>query len=292
MIKLANILCPVDFFPASERAFDYAVALAANYDADLHLLHVVSAIVPSTYEFQLNTAEILQQLKGGAEERLRALAGTAQDRGVRVHSDTRTGDIDETLEQAVEDSGADIVIMGTHGRRGFERWFLGSVTERMLRRCPVPILALSHTGSAIRIPPNVGKVLVTTDFSEGTNLAMEFAFAIAQEAPAEVTLLHIMQQPPESADPLEGIRKLLEEHLDSMVPPGVADWCQVDSRVEIGTPYQRILAIAEETKTDLIVMNIHGIGLWERAVMGATAERVLRGAECPVLAIPLAAKAT
>ena len=85
---------------------------------------------------------------------------------------------------------------------------------------------------------------------------------------------------------MEGVRKILEEHLESMIPAEARNWCKISARVEIGTPYQRILAVAEETNVDLIVMNIHGIGFWERAVMGATAERVLRAAECPVLAIP------
>lgn len=286
MIRLERILCPVDFFPASERAFDYAVALARNYDADLDLLHVVSAITPTSYEFQLNTAEVLSQLEAGAESRLAELATTARGEGVRVHPETRTGDVADTLEQAIAERPVDLVVMGTHGRRGFERWFLGSVAERILRRSPAPVLTLSSTDRAIRVPPDVQKILVTTDFSEGTSRAMDFAFAIAEEAPAEVTLLHVMQQPPESREPMEGVRKILAEHLDTMVAPEVHDWCQVTSRVEIGTPYQRILGVAAETGVDLIVMNIHGIGLWERAVMGATAERVLRGAECPVLAIP------
>jgi nucleotide-binding universal stress UspA family protein len=292
MIKFGSILCPVDFFPASEHAFDYAIALAQNYDADVHVLHVVSAVTPTSYEFQLNTAEVLTQLRKHAEEKMKSLVARAEEAGVSAHPETRIGDIDETIVHAVGEHKPDIVIMGTHGRRGFERWFLGSVTERLLRKSPVPVLTTSDAGSRARVPPDVRRVLVTTDFSEGTNRAMDYAFAIAQEAPAEVTLLHVMQQPPESREPLEGVRKILEDHLDSMVPPEVRNWCTVSARVEIGTPYQRVLAVAEETEVDLIVMNIHGIGLWERAVMGATAERVLRAAECPVLAIPPSADPT
>lgn len=286
MIKLGNILCPVDFFPASQQAVEYATALAGNYGARLHLLHVVSAVIPTSYEFQLNTPEVLKQLQTHAGKKMADLRTKAAESGIAVEADTHIGDIHEGLETALERTGADLVVMGTHGRRGFERWFLGSVTERMLRHCRVPILTISHTGTELRVPPNVGKILVTTDFSEGTDRAMDFALAIAQEAPAEVTLLHVMQQPPESREPIEGVRKILEEHLDSMVPAQARDWCTVNARVEIGTPYQRILSIAEEAGVDLIVMNIHGIGFWERAVMGATAERVLRAAECPVLAIP------
>jgi nucleotide-binding universal stress UspA family protein len=145
---------------------------------------------------------------------------------------------------------------------------------------------MSEAATGAPVPPNIGRILVTTDFTEGTAGAMNLAFGIAQEAPAHVTLLHVVEQPPERAQSAEEIAGILREHLDSMVPPQVRDWCTVEAEVRIGTPYQRILAMAEEDKADLIVMNIHGKGLFDRAVMGSTAERVIRGAHCPVLAIP------
>ena len=209
--------------------------------------------------------------------------------GIEVQTAVRLGDIDEQLKVAIDKSNADLVIMGTHGRRGFERWFLGSVTEGLLRHCPIPVLTLSDLESSIRVPPDVEKILITTDFSEGTTTAMAYALALAQEAPAEVTLLHVVQQPPELSRAAEGVAGILEEHLTSMVPDDVRNWCNVRAQVEIGTPYQRILNMAEESDVDLIVMNIHGKGMLDRALMGATAERVLRGARCPVLAVPATA---
>ncbi len=120
---------------------------------------------------------------------------------------------------------------------------------------------------------------------------MAYAFALAQEAPAQVTLLHVVQQPPERSESAEGVAEVLEEHLAGMVPDEVRNWCNVRALVKIGTSYQRILSIAEETGVDLVVMNIHGKGMLDRALMGATAERVLRGAQCPVLSVPATAPA-
>ena len=286
MINFNNVLCPVDFFPASQRALEYAMGVARNYKATLRILHIVSPVMPTSYEFSLNTADLLQTFQKQSEERLEQLKKEAVSAGLKTETAVRVGDIDEELKVGIDESHADIVVMGTHGRHGFERWFLGSVTERLLRHCPVPVLTLSDVGSEIRVPPNVEKILVTTDFSEGTSTAMAYAFALAQEAPAQVALLHVVQQPPERKEPAEGVAKILEEHLASMVPDEVRNWCDVRAEVAIGTPYQRILSVAEETDVDLIVMNIHGKGLLDRTLIGATAERVLRAAKCPVLAVP------
>jgi nucleotide-binding universal stress UspA family protein len=286
MIHFKNVLCPVDFFPASQRALEYSMGVAKNYQARLHILHVVSPVMPTSYEFSLNTADLLRTFEQQSMERVEQLKTDALSAGVTTETYVRVGDIDEELKRVIHESDADLVVMGTHGRRGFERWFLGSVTERLLRHCAVPVLTLSDLGTPIRVPPDINKILVTTDFSEGTSTAMSYALALAQEAPSEVVLLHVVQQPPERREPAEGIATILEEHLSSMVSDDVRNWCDVRAHVEVGTPYQRILALAEEIGVDLIVMNIHGKGMLDRALMGATAERVLRAAQCPVLAVP------
>jgi nucleotide-binding universal stress UspA family protein len=288
MIQFKNILCPVDFFPASERALEYAIALARNYNAKLHILHVVAPVLPTSYEFSVNTAELVETFKQTAEKRVSEIAGGARDQGIETETTVHVGDIDVEIAGAIDSSNADIVVMGTHGRRGFERWFLGSVTERILRHSPKPVLVLSETDRPIAVPPDVKSVLVTTDFSEGTEAAVGLGVALAEEAPARLTMLHVVEQPPEYQGSVEGVAKILEEHLDTMIPESVRQWCTVQSEVRIGTPYQRILAMAHEENVDLIVMNIHGKGVFERAVLGSTAERVLRGAECPVLAVPAA----
>ena len=91
---------------------------------------------------------------------------------------------------------------------------------------------------------------------------------------------------PEQAESVKPLTEVLAEHLDSMVPDEARDWCEVHSSVEIGTPYQRIIAATEDSDIDLLVMNIHGKGMVERALMGSTAERVIRAVTCPVLAVP------
>jgi nucleotide-binding universal stress UspA family protein len=129
---------------------------------------------------------------------------------------------------------------------------------------------------------------VTTDFSEGTADALAYAFSVAQENESEVTLLHVVHDI--SADLsgkyrdslLDGVRK----QLDEMVPAEARNWCNIVTRVETGVPYRIILRTVEEERPDLLVMNIHGKGMLDRALLGSTAERVVRAASCPVMMIP------
>ena len=286
MVQIQNILCPVDFFPASQRALEYATALARNYEARLHILHVVSPVLPTSYEFSINTADLTRSFEQQTLATVEKMGQSARSSGIEVNTAVRTGDIADELKVSIGETATDFMVMGTHGRRGFERWFMGSVTERLLRHATVPVLILSDAHADLRVPPDLKKILVTTDFSEGTNEAMSYSLSLAQEARAEVTLLHVVQHTPEQAESVKPLTEVLAEHLDSMVPDEARDWCEVHSSVEIGTPYQRIIAATEDSDIDLLVMNIHGKGMVERALMGSTAERVIRAVTCPVLAVP------
>ena len=81
---------------------------------------------------------------------------------------------------------------------------------------------------------------------------------------------------------IQGVQKQLED----LVPEEAKTWCDVDTRVETGVPYRIILRTLEDEKIDLLVMNIHGKGMLDRALLGSTAERVVRVASCPVMLIP------
>jgi nucleotide-binding universal stress UspA family protein len=180
-----------------------------------------------------------------------------------------------------------MVIMGTHGRSGLERWFMGSTTEKLLRRSPVPVLTIRGTGEK-RVVPLFRHILVTTDFSSGTSDALAYAFSLARENKSKVTLLHVVHlvAADVSGSYREGVTELYRKDLDALVPPEARKWCDVGIKVESGIPYRVILRTLESENADLLVMNIHGKGMLDRALLGSTADRVVRGASCPVLMIP------
>src|SRR3982750_2984700 len=114
MIKIKNILCPLDFFPASLRAFDYALNLAANYDSVLHVLHVISPIVPTAYDFPFNVSEYTAALQSHSKKELMKLAARAEKANIRFRWTTPVGSVDLEIRKALTRTGADLVVVGTH----------------------------------------------------------------------------------------------------------------------------------------------------------------------------------
>jgi nucleotide-binding universal stress UspA family protein len=290
MIRVEKILCPVDFFPASERAVDYAIALAKNYRAKVILLHVVGPILPASYELSVNTGEIIQALRNTARSKLNTLAQRAAQKGVTAEFLIRIGDVDLEICDVAREKRADLIIMGKHGRRTFEHWFLGSVTERLmrLRRMSVPLITIGAKANARATAPSLKKILVTTDFSDGTPDAMRYAFSLGRECKSDVTLLHVLNDVDASISGRyrDQLIKSIRLGLEEMIPAEARGKCKVDVRVETGRPLRTILDLLESEKFDLIVMNVHGKDMLEWAMIGRTAEGVIRGATTPVLLVP------
>ena len=133
MITIKKILCPVDFFPASDAAVMYAGSLAKNYDAVIHLLHVITPVATSTYEYAIDTTEIMKAMEQTARREVTNLKAKLKEAGVSAEFEVRVGDVYEEIKYAIEALKPELVVMGTHGRRGVERWFMGSTTEKLLQ---------------------------------------------------------------------------------------------------------------------------------------------------------------
>src|SRR3954466_1611877 len=115
MIRIRKILCPVDFFPASKGAADYAAALAKNYGARLILLHVVEPVAVTGYEVPFNLTDFLNTMVDSATKELSKLAKRAEAKGIRTESVVRTGNVDGEIAALIKDRKVDLVVMGTHG---------------------------------------------------------------------------------------------------------------------------------------------------------------------------------
>src|SRR5262245_15407150 len=126
MVTIKKILCPVDFFPASEAAVNYAAGLAANYDAEICLFHVITPFPAGAYEYAIDSTEMIKSMQEGAEKELNELAAKMKTAGVIAETELRVGDVYDEIKSAIETVKPDLIVMGTHGRRGVERWFMGS----------------------------------------------------------------------------------------------------------------------------------------------------------------------
>lgn len=139
--EIRKILLPTDFSPASEQAADAAVALAKRYDADITLLHVYT--VPAfSFPDGVYLAPVVQavELSASAQRGLDVVAGKLRERGAKVQAVLREGGPEEEILAMAKDF--DLVVMGTHARRGFTRVLLGSVADAVIRAGVAPVLVV------------------------------------------------------------------------------------------------------------------------------------------------------
>lgn len=135
-----NILVPTDFSPCAEHALDYACALAAKLGAKLHIVNAIGGVFPD-----LPVALTDQMLTSIRDSSTTALARLVDARRAGVSfGEVRVieGDARDVILQAATDVHADLIVIGTHGRRGLSRLLLGSVAEHILRRAPCPVLTV------------------------------------------------------------------------------------------------------------------------------------------------------
>jgi nucleotide-binding universal stress UspA family protein len=280
MIHIKKIMVPVDFSEASKKAVNYGLSLALQFDARLVLAHI-SPYEPQTYK--------------SAKTQLMDLIPEEFRECLTFEIIVKGGDVRAEILGIVSDREVDLVVMGSHGRGYFERLLLGSVTERMLRKLPVPVLTVSHLDpdKEIRKPGAVPleRILYASDLSEGTEDGLRFSMRLARGLDAALTVVHVVDPinyslfggEAATLDPMgnaEGqLRRLLSAVSDGTVP--------ITSMVVEGAPYERINNIALESNSDLIVINLQGKGRLERTLLGSTAERVVRTATVPVLSLPM-----
>jgi nucleotide-binding universal stress UspA family protein len=297
MVEFTRILCPIDFSESSLRALDHAAAVANWYEAQLTVLHVVPTFEPVQVRGDL--AEPVHVVNPVSREQVldelrRVVEGVTVSRApalVAAAGNTTTIVTDHALS-----IGADLIVMGTHGRRGFRRLLLGSVTETVLHEAPCPVLTVPpRVGAAGSEPIVFSHVLCPVDFSPSSLQALGFGLDLARQANGRVTVMHALEwlaeDPPLTAmrfDIVEFRRSLAEdatERLRALVAEESRTVAKVDIEVVVGRAHREILRIAEASSVDLIVMGAQGSGGVELALFGSSTQQVVRRASCPVLTV-------
>jgi len=297
MVKINNILCPVDFSEFSEKAFDYACSLARRYEARLYLQHVIDPL--TNYYGQVPSGlsqEYYKESREKSENELRKLISRAQFNGFRPEFVIEVGSPAQSILQFSERESTDLIVMGTHGFKGVDRWTMGSVTEKVLRKAHCPVLAVRKPLHDF-VAPNkkndcvqLHKILLATDFSDTGQRAFAYALSLAMEYNAELTLLHVLEEVPRDEE-LASVTTRLIHKLEAFVPADAPNWCSIRSVIRVGKPYQEIVQLALESQTDLIVLGVRGRSAPDLAVFGSTTYRVLQLGSAPVLAVHIDGRA-
>lgn len=311
-----RILVPTDFSTCSESAFALAADWAHRFGAELHLLHVVVLFAddPSDPEARFPESEAAyRRLEAASKRALDALTARSEATELTILRTQRyaVAPAPEIIAYAAEHD-IDLIVLGTHGRRGVRRFLLGSVAEETVRAAPCPVLTVREDAGQ-----RLGRILVPFDFSDDAERALETAGALAGTVGtgggAEIDLLHVIAPPmdPDIYVPLHDphrsfsyvelaaeVEKTLAERFatdghdghDGEGVEGGEGGVAVSVHVRDGHPAATIADFAAERGSDLIVLGSHGLTGLRRFLLGSVSQNVVRAAECPVLVMRPPAK--
>jgi nucleotide-binding universal stress UspA family protein len=278
-IMYDTVLVPTDGSDHAVRAAEHAGYLAGAFDATIHVVAVVD-VQAAAGPFDAGGVDeaFVDRLEEEADRAMTATTGAVSE-GDKVRTETVRGDPETAIVEYVTDRGIDLVAMGTHGRRGIDRYVAGSVTESVLRRAPVPVLTVRAVAGT-RIDDGYDEVLVPTDGSDLALAAVDHAVAVAAATDARVHALTAVSDGDEATGP---------QATDAVVERVRTAGLDAVAAVKKGTPAEAVLAYAGDADVDLVVMGTAGRGGLGRQVLGSTTERVLRRAETPVLGVTVGA---
>ncbi len=294
MLEIKLILCPVDFSEFSVRAYHYALSLAEHYGAKVVAQHIVELsrypyadYVASTGDF----AEFCRTLQEGGQQRLGAFLKAHSHEAIRPELVVHEGTAPDCILSYAQKHNANLIVMGTHGRRGYDRVVLGSVTNRVMRRASCPVLAICKPqqesiteGHERRHVHHLSRILFCTDFSDNSERALSYALSATDEYDAELTLLHVLEDIRNPSKAQAAVATATGQ-LDKLVPAEIRKALKIKTAVRVGKPYQQIIELALEGHIDMVVMGVRGRGAMDLAVFGSTTYRVLQLGPCPVLAV-------
>lgn len=318
-----NILVAADFSESSREAFRIACLLAHPVKTRLTVFHAEEP--PIRYGYQdLSITPTGADLDEQESKLCRMCNVYQSDRPLTLEHLTRQGHPAEEILRAIDEIGADLVVLGTHGRTGVQRLVAGSVAEAVLRRAHCPVVALRSPSHLPAKPDTPGvaaessavhpirTILHPTDFSERSDSAFHVACSLAQEYEARLIVLFAAPTATVFGGTFPGVptdpriyQHAFEERLRQIRIPSVDEVPQtndaieqpldglrttvskilVEHRLSEGDAAVEILQVADAVEADLIVLGTHGRTGLSRVLMGSVTEAVLRGSPCPVLAV-------
>ncbi len=294
MLQIKRILFPTDFSRCAEHAFAQATYLAEEFGAELHVLHAI-------VHHRQNPGDVVMDFpftEDEVAEQLHLARGSQSDDKSWAHGvpiiQARVLDVSAAVAvlDYADKHDIDLIVMGTHGRRGMDRLFLGSVAEEVVRFATCPVYTVRENPAPLG-GGGVSTVLVPVDFSNCARVTLQNAAELAVAYGASLTVLHVIEEAVlphvygiepltlSSADLEEkttaALQELVEDTVGSRVPFEIV--------VAIGHPAPTIVDAAREHAADMVVISTHGRTGVPRLVMGSVAEKVVRMAPCPVFTV-------
>ena len=297
-----SILVPLDGSPLAEQSIPLALETARIARSKVRLVLVHPILPPPFYEesAQLYVTVDLAMRKA-ARDYLRGLAARLREQsGLQIASVILDGPTEAALARYVHDIGADLVAMTTHGRGGVRGAWLGSVADRLVRRLDVPILVtrVREGAGTLSASPKIREILVPLDGSGLAEAALAPAAAMAELFEAELVLAQIVA--PLTAGSLLPVnfaagydrdaaalqRKQAQDYLEGLGEDLRKRGTRVRTTVSVAPNVgEALIGLAHPQRIDLVAIATHGRSRVQRLMLGSVADKLIRGAEPPVLVV-------
>lgn len=298
-ISVKNILYATDFSTTSEAAFPYATAIARKFSSTLHIAHIVSdtSLLLMTGGVDYATFDTLyEDAYNIAKEKVEAIGSRV--RGIPTRCYVKHGKVWPNLNAIIATNGIDLIVVGTHGRRGLGKIVVGSVAEYILRHAPCPVLTVGPQicGRARLLPLDSGcealatveldlrQILYAATFNSASLQVAPIAIGLAKRFEARLTLIHVL----ENYSNLQSHPGPIEEavrRLHALVSKETSLPYAPEIRLDFGPAWRCIVKKASELAADLIVL---GAQPADRSthVPWSTVHQVVAHANSPVLTVP------
>ena len=299
MIDIKKVLFPTDFSDCSSQALRYAVHFAQRHRAELHLMHAIVLHDDDPHDpahHLPDPSSIRSVLEELATERMGDIVSD-HDIPDLIIKQVHRRDISAAppIAEYARDEDIDLIVMGTHGRRGVRKFLLGSVAAEVIRMAPCSVLTV-RSKSVLGPAKDFKRILVPVDFFEPSLQALSVACGFAHDSGSRLHLAHVL------GDVLHPAFYNMGATRFSDLQPEILDWTKsalktasdetgncrkirIDYHALEGHPAQKIVQFTRNHTTDLIVMATHGSTGLKHVLLGGTAEKVIAGADCPVLVV-------
>lgn len=285
-VSFSKIMVATDFSPASDRALEFAVSIVRRFNSKIYLTHIVTM-----HGYPMVAPEIaaasFEKLRGEAEAKLSEIVDSGRLYGLARETVITDGTLWAAIESLVERHKIDLLVLGTHGVSGFKKLVIGSGAEQIFRQARVPVLTVGpHVTGEPLYEAEFKNILFATDFGRAVDREAAYAFALAQEHRARITLLNVVGYAEDyTEEAVARKRDWVTRQLQELVPAKADLTCKPEFQMVIGEPVEEILRSAAKMSADLIVMGAKSRKGLAGHVPHTKAFRVVCGAMCPVLTI-------
>lgn len=293
-MELENILVPVDFSEFSKIALEFSLEIAQKFNSRITIIHAVVLFEDDIDEEEKmqEHEEWLKMREKRIDSQMRKNRTLVHEKGLKIDTKVIRGiSAHEVILDFIQDNKFDLVVMGTHGRTGFRHLFQGSVVEKIVRLSPIPVLTVHRSVKDYKLE----RILVPIDFSMYSKTAADYGIILADNFGAKIDFLHIVEHDIHPSFYSTGINSIFEvdqnlkkrviknmkEFLDNQYPEDLS----INFIVKEGIAHKEIVEYSKDTSPNLIVIATHGLTGLEYILLGSTAEKVVRWANCPILTV-------